>query len=136
MKKTSFSMTIMALVMTGLFLSNIMPVSAAKVVTKSTPYGTLRGEIAPGINNEIYSGKICTGLTKIDNKVSRIICSIVAKRTSNGKHLGNDIFSNTNATSVGGVFELGGHQDITVTFYGTHEVRHTNGYVVYTLSKG
>lgn len=118
----------------SLFFTNIMSTFAAATVTKSTPYGTLYGSIGGGVSS-IYGGKYCSGITKIDQKVNRIIFSVVAKKTSTGETIGDDRFSNGNATSVGGTFEVGGYSNTRLTFYGTHDVIHTNGYAVYTSTQ-
>ena len=119
-------------VLSGLLLfTNVMPTFAAKIVTKSTPYGTLYGSIDAGVSS-IYGGKFCTGVTKIDQNVNVIVFSVVAKKTSTGETVGDDRFSNGNAKSVGGTYEVGGYTNTKLTFYGTHDVIHTNGYAVYT----
>lgn len=68
------------LVLSGsLMFTNIMSSFAAKIATKSTPYGTLYGSIDAGVSS-IYGGKFCSGVTRIDQKVNRIIFSVEAKK--------------------------------------------------------
>lgn len=57
------------------------------------------------------------------------------KKTSTGETIGDDRFSNSNATSVGGTYEVGGYSNTRLTFYGTHDAIHTNGYAVYTSTQ-
>lgn len=123
------------LVLSGsLLFTNVIPSFAAATVTKSTPYGTLYGSIGGGVSSN-YGGKFCSGVTRIDQKVNRIIFSVEAKKTSTGETIGDDLFSNSNATSVGGTYEVGGYSNTRLTFYGTHDAIHTNGYAVYTSTQ-
>ena len=68
------------LVLSGsLLFTNVIPSFAAATVTKSTPYGTLYGSIGGGVSSN-YGGKFCSGVTRIDQKVNRIIFSVEAKK--------------------------------------------------------
>ena len=115
-----------------MLFSTMAPIFAAKTSSMSTPYGTLYGSIGGGVS-DFYGGKFCSGTTNIGQNVNRIVFSVVSKKTSNGETVGSgDRFSNQNAKSVGGTYEVGGYATTKLTFYGTHDAIHTNGYAVYT----
>lgn len=68
------------LVLSGsLLFTNVMPSFATATVIKSTPYGTLYGSIGGGVSS-IYGGKFYSGVTRIDQKVNRIIFLVEAKK--------------------------------------------------------
>ena len=78
------------------------------------------------------STKYCEGMTFISKPVNSVQVEIAGKKTSTGEHIFTTRNQHRNNTSVGDTLRLNGYTGTRVTFFGTHEIVHTNGYHAYT----
>lgn len=100
---------------------------SGSVPTKNTPYGVLRGTVSGVLVYTNY--RECAVETRIGQRVKKVIAMVNVKEYLTGDSRGMDGDVKLNANYAG--YYWNGTGSKALSGFSTHEVRHTQSYVVY-----
>ena len=124
------------LLLLTLFLTSVSSINANSA-SQSTPYGTLSGMTTMYRMPGSPAAKGCDVYTGIGSTVNYVGYSLSLKNNATGANLWSYSRGANNARTIGDSFDFNSSSTIykvKTAAFGSHEVRHTYGYVVYTSS--